>query len=216
MQGPITVFDGGVYAGDAKIEDLPPGSQRLISYGLDLDTEVAPQGKAQPEEFLSVRLLKGTMITARKFTRSVEYTVKNSGKKAKTVLVEYPIDPNWTLVKPKEPAEKTRDLYRFAVEAKPGEPAKLTVEQERIDRQQVAIDEPRRRRDPVLSERQGGQRARSRPRWPRSSSGSTRSSRWRSTGSNSSSGSARSARTRPASARTWPNSTARATSTRAT
>ena len=61
MQGPITVFDGGVYAGDAKIEDLPPGSQRLISYGLDLDTEVAPQSKGQPEELLSVRLLKGTL-----------------------------------------------------------------------------------------------------------------------------------------------------------
>ena len=68
MQGPITVFDGGVYAGDAKIEDLPPGSQRLISYGLDLDTEVAPESKGQPEELLSVRLLKGTMITARKFS----------------------------------------------------------------------------------------------------------------------------------------------------
>ena len=29
MQGPITVFDGGVYAGDARIEDLPPGGERL-------------------------------------------------------------------------------------------------------------------------------------------------------------------------------------------
>ena len=45
MQGPITVFDGGAYAGDAKIEDLPPGTQRLISYAMDLDTEVAPQSK---------------------------------------------------------------------------------------------------------------------------------------------------------------------------
>ena len=27
MQGPITVFDGGVYAGDARIEDLPPGQR---------------------------------------------------------------------------------------------------------------------------------------------------------------------------------------------
>lgn len=139
MQGPITVFDGGVYAGDAKIEDLPPGSQRLISYGLDLDTEVAPRSKGRPEELLSVRLLKGTMIATRKYARSVEYTVRNSGKKAKTVLVEYPIDPNWTLIKPKEPTEKTRNLYRFAVEAKPGEPAKLVVEEERTIRQQVAL-----------------------------------------------------------------------------
>ena len=49
MQGPITVFDGGAYAGDAKIEDLPPGTERLISYALDLNTEVAPgsQGPAR-------------------------------------------------------------------------------------------------------------------------------------------------------------------------
>jgi hypothetical protein len=139
MQGPITVFDGGVYAGDAKIEDLPPGGQRLISYGIDLDTEVAPQSTGRPEALLAVRLLKGTAIITHKYARSMEYTVKNSGKRAKTVLIECPIDPAWTLVSPKAPAEKTRDLYRFAVEAKPGELAKLAVEQERIDRQQVAL-----------------------------------------------------------------------------
>jgi len=139
MQGPITVFDGGTYAGDAKIKDLPPGSRRLISYGIDLDTEVAPQSKGRPEELLSVRILKGVMTVSRKYVRSVEYTVKNSGKKAKTVLIESPIDAAWTLVSPKKPTEKTRNLYRFAVEAKPGEPAKLVVDQERIARQQVAL-----------------------------------------------------------------------------
>ncbi len=139
MQGPITVFDGGVYAGDARIEDLPPGSQRLISYGLDLDTEVAPQSKPKPEELLSVRLLKGTLIASRKHTRATQYTVKNSGKQAKNVLIEYPIDPTWTLVSPKKPAEKTRQFYRFSVTAKPGEPARLLVAEERTDREQVVL-----------------------------------------------------------------------------
>jgi hypothetical protein len=88
---------------------------------------------------LSVRLLKGTLIASRKYVRATEYTVKNSAKKAKTVLVEYPLDAAWTLVSPKEPAEKTRDLYRFAVEAKPGEPAKLEVSEERTDRQVAAL-----------------------------------------------------------------------------
>jgi hypothetical protein len=140
MQGPITVFDGGVYAGDAKIEDVPPGAQRLLSYGLDLETEVAPQIKNQPEEFLSVRLLKGVMLTDRKFVRSQQYTVKNSGKQAKTVLIEYPIDAAWKLVSPEKPTEKTRDLYRFAVEAKPGEPAKLVVDEQRTERQEIALN----------------------------------------------------------------------------
>jgi hypothetical protein len=139
MQGPITVFDGGVYTGDAKIEDLPPGTERLISYALDLDTEVAPESKGHPEELLSVKLLKGTMIASRKYTRGTEYTVKNSGKAVKTVLIEYPFDPQWKLTAPAKPEEKTRNLYRFVVEAKPGEPFKLAVEEERTDQQQVAL-----------------------------------------------------------------------------
>ena len=49
MQGPITVFDGGAYAGDARIEDMQPGTERLISYALDLDTEVAPRRSAGPK-----------------------------------------------------------------------------------------------------------------------------------------------------------------------
>jgi len=140
MQGPITVFDGGSYAGDAKIEDLPPGTERLISYAMDLDTEVAPLTKGYPEELLSVRLLKGTMIATRKYVRGQEYTVKNSGKAAKKVLIEYPVDASWKLVKPEKPAEKTRDLYRFAVDAKPGEPVTILVEEERTDSQTVVIN----------------------------------------------------------------------------
>jgi hypothetical protein len=139
MQGPITVFDGGAYAGDAKIEDLPPGTERLISYALDLDTEVAPESKGHPEELLSVKLSKGTMIASRKYIRGTEYTVKNSSKAAKKVLVEYPLDPQWKLTTPAKADEKTRNLYRFVVEAKPGEPAKLLVEEERTDHQQIAL-----------------------------------------------------------------------------
>lgn len=139
MQGPITVLDEGVYAGDAKIDDLPPGSERLVSYAMDLDVEVAPAEKSRPEQLLSVRLLKGTMHVVRKYERAKEYTIKNSGSKTKTVLVEYPLDSTWHLVAPAEPAEKTRDRYRFAVQAEPGVPAKLTVEEEYTAGQQIAL-----------------------------------------------------------------------------
>ena len=49
MQGPVTVFDSDSYAGDALIGDLAPGSQRLISYAMDLDVEVAAEGKGEPD-----------------------------------------------------------------------------------------------------------------------------------------------------------------------
>ena len=91
MQGPITVFDGGAYAGDAKIDDLPPKSERLISYALDLDTEVAPESTGRPEQLVNVSIVKGTLHASRKLTRVQNYTVKNSGSKVKKVLIEYPL-----------------------------------------------------------------------------------------------------------------------------
>jgi len=65
--------------------------------------------------------------------------VKNSDDKAKTVLIEYPHDPAWKLVTPKEPAEKTRDQYRFAVQAEPGKPAKLEIEEEQLVNQSLVL-----------------------------------------------------------------------------
>ena len=53
LQGPITVFDGGIYAGDARIADLPPGQERLISYALDLKTEVETQAPAEQVEVVA-------------------------------------------------------------------------------------------------------------------------------------------------------------------
>ena len=35
--GPVTVLDKGGYAGDARIDNVPPGQERLLSYGIDLD-----------------------------------------------------------------------------------------------------------------------------------------------------------------------------------
>ncbi len=139
MQGPITVFDGGAYAGDAKIEDLPPKADRLISYALDLKTEVVPETKGRPEQLLSVKLIKGTMLISRKLSRTHSFTVKNSDAKTKTVLVELPLDVNWKLVSPKEPSEKTRDRYRFAVKAEPGKPTTLSVEEEQVVSQSLAL-----------------------------------------------------------------------------
>ena len=38
LGGPVTVFDEGRYAGDAQIDNVPPGETRLLSYGIDLQT----------------------------------------------------------------------------------------------------------------------------------------------------------------------------------
>jgi len=140
MQGPITVFDDGAYAGDAQIQDLPPKSERIISYAMDLDTEVAPTSSGDPEQLVNVKIVRGTLHATRKYGRKQSYVVKNSGNKEKKVLIEYPLDTNWTLIEPKEPTEKTRDQYRFVVKAEPGKPANLEIREERTATQQVYVN----------------------------------------------------------------------------
>jgi hypothetical protein len=139
MQGPVTVFEAGAYAGDARIEDMAPGSERLVSYAIDLDVEVNPRMEQAAEEIVSVKIAKGTLIATRKYARKKVFEIKNSGDKPVKLLVEHPRDGGWNLVAPKEPAETTRDRYRFAVVAEPGKPVKLDVAEERPDVQHVAL-----------------------------------------------------------------------------
>lgn len=139
MQGPITVFDDNTYAGNARILDLAPGSTRLVSYALDLETEIADETNQSPERLASLKLAKGIAIISHEQRRKHKYIVKNSGDKAKRVLIEQPLDTNWELLAPEKPAEKTRNLYRFAVQAEPGRPSELIVEEKRVTREDVAV-----------------------------------------------------------------------------
>jgi hypothetical protein len=132
MQGPITVFDDGAYAGDARIMDLPPSAERLISYALNLDVEVAREQKSAPDQITEIKIVRGTLSVSRKYEQTTEYTVKNSGKKKETVLIEHPINGGWELLKPTEPTERTRDMYRFSVDVEPGESTKLAVVEQRV------------------------------------------------------------------------------------
>ncbi len=129
MQGPITVFDGGAYAGDAQIHDLAPGQDRLISYALDLNTEVEPKMEGGTQELATVSLKKGTLLVSRRLVEERTYLVRNRGQKPKTVLIEHPYRADWKLAEPKDATERTRDQYRFSVAVDAGKTATLRVKE---------------------------------------------------------------------------------------
>jgi hypothetical protein len=139
MQGPITVFDGGIYAGDARIGDLQPGQERIITYALDLNTEVAPHAAPEKEEVISASLRKGTLLITRKFVEQKSYQVTNRDNKAKTVFVEHPIRPDWRLVEPGDAPEQTRELYRFKVSVDANSGATLQVREDKQLQQTVRL-----------------------------------------------------------------------------
>src|SRR5258705_258644 len=70
MQGPITVFEGSNYAGDARILDLQPNEERLLSFAVDLGTEVNPVPIHDAGRVVSVRAVRGVLHTTNKLRES--------------------------------------------------------------------------------------------------------------------------------------------------
>jgi len=139
MQGPITIFDGGIYAGDAQIADLPAGQERLLSYALDLKTEVEAQGVPGQEMVAAASLKKGVLVVTRKATQERAYAVANREAKRKVVLVEHPYRSDWRLVEPATASERARDVYRFEVPVAASGKAQLRVREERQIQQTVRL-----------------------------------------------------------------------------
>jgi hypothetical protein len=106
---------------------------------MDLDTEVAVTPGDESIHLVALQLAKGNAVVTHKSVRHRTFTVKNSGDGPKKILLEYPVQENWQLVEPKEPAEKTRKVYRFALTAEPGKPATLPIREEYATRQEVAL-----------------------------------------------------------------------------
>jgi hypothetical protein len=139
MQGPLTVFDGGAYAGDAQITDLAPGAEQLVTYALDLDTEVEPVQGSAPVTLVSVKISKGVFFSSSKAQQERTYNIRNRGTKNRTVLIEHPYQADWTLAGAVTPIERTRDAYRFAVTVAAGKSGTLSVVETRMLSQSVAL-----------------------------------------------------------------------------
>lgn len=137
--GPVTLFDGGAYAGDAVMEDVPPGDTRLISYAVDLSVVGERQDLGTNETRTTLAIHEGTLtITVRSRTKT-RYIFKSRAQADKTILVEHPFDAGAKLVAPAASAERTPTVYRFAVPVPAGKTATLDVVTEKPDSSTVAL-----------------------------------------------------------------------------
>jgi len=130
LQGPVTVLENGAYAGDAKINDVPPGQNRLLSYGIDLQMLVDSSSATQNSTIQTGKIVKGVMEVARKNVFSQTYKAENKGDKDKMLVIEHPFRQSWELIAPKETMEKTEQLYRFRLPVAAGKTASLQVQEQ--------------------------------------------------------------------------------------
>jgi hypothetical protein len=120
--GPLTVFEGDVYAGEAMLDTLSPDEDRLIPYAVDLSVDA--DVKHEPLSTVTMETFRGGLWTVRRaHCNKAVYRFHNKSDKAKELVLEHPIAPG-ELVDTAKPFLETRSYWRFSVSL----PARTTTE----------------------------------------------------------------------------------------
>jgi opacity protein-like surface antigen len=139
LQGPLTVLEKGGYAGDAQVDNLPAGQERLLSYGVDLQMLVNSIRNNQTSVVLTAKIVKGLLYVDRRLVSSQEYLADNKSDKEKMLVVEHPVRQGWTLVDSPKPYETTGSMYRFKVSAPAKKATSLLVKEQSVQTQTMAM-----------------------------------------------------------------------------
>jgi len=140
-QGPITVFEGSTYAGDTRVLDVQPNEERLVSYAIDLGTEVRPETGDGTARITNVKAVKGIVTTTTKVREVKNYKIANRSQQDRRLLIEHPNRTNqqFKLVETDKPVEDTKEVYRFEKRVKAGEETTFTVAEERDVNTQITL-----------------------------------------------------------------------------
>jgi hypothetical protein len=136
--GPITVFDGNSYAGEALIETLKTGDKRIVSYSIDLGTRITTHFDSTRDLVREIHVKRGLLQTKSAMQETKTYTIHNVDAKAKTLIIEHPERDGYKLIG-MTPRETTSTAYRFEVKLGPGATEKFPVNEERVYDESFAV-----------------------------------------------------------------------------
>jgi len=129
--GPITVYDGGAYGGEALMETLKTGDKRLISYAVDLGTRITEAFGSKQAVVREIHFNRGILTAKMAAEETRTYTARNVDQKAKTLIIEHPLRYGYTLLNQK-PLEKTPSNYRFEIALAANGTQEFPVAEERV------------------------------------------------------------------------------------
>jgi hypothetical protein len=139
LPGPISVFDGSAYAGDAQIGQIPKGDKRMLAYALDLEMAVITKPETHTT-LTKVTIVNGSIRQSYKdrLTTTYEFSNKDTTR-GRTLILEHPKSGDYELADTEKPTEQTQDLYRFTLPIEAGKGKKFTVTQERTRWEETGV-----------------------------------------------------------------------------
>ena len=129
-QGPVAVYDGDTFAGDSRLADVKPGESRLLSYAIDLTTDIKADTHESKSDIVGVKITNGNLVVKRVNRDTIRYTAVNRDTTPRTVWITQTLRKNWNLITPAKPVERTAELQRFELKVPANDAAKLDVTEE--------------------------------------------------------------------------------------
>jgi len=110
---------------------LQPKEERLISYAIDLGTEVEPVAHNVQDRITKIKVNKGIIHATHLVRESKTYNINNRSEHDRVVMIEHPYRPEFKLVTPEKYSERARDVYRFQIPVASTKSEKCEVTEER-------------------------------------------------------------------------------------
>lgn len=129
--GPITVFEGASYSGEALMTTLKAADKRLISYAVDLGTRLTTAYDSGRSVVREIHVNRGVLTARQAVQETRTYSIRNIDSKTKTLIIEQVQQPEYHVLNPK-PTETTATANRFEVKLDPDSTQKFPVVQERV------------------------------------------------------------------------------------
>jgi hypothetical protein len=131
--GVVTVYtaqEAGAYLGDARLDGIPAGDSRLLTFAVDRNLSVDRDSHSQ-REVTRGRIVAGVLHLTRLERRLTDYRLRTT--QDRTLWLEHPRRSGWRLVSHRDARleEETADRYRLGLDLEAGESQTLQVVEER-------------------------------------------------------------------------------------
>ena len=115
LGGPVTIFDGKTFAGEAMLDMVSQKDRALLSYAVDLHVKVEAVS-ACTEELVGIAVGRGRFVQKIDYLTTWAYEITSTADEPRQLIVCTPRAATHKLVAPKAAEEQTDDEFRFRVD----------------------------------------------------------------------------------------------------
>jgi len=126
-RGSFSIVENGNFGGEGLLDPIHAGEKRLLSYAADQAVHVTTESRHNATHITQISAAKGVLNIHHADVSEVTYVIHNAAADRRTIVLEHPVVKGFTLDSDPKPTETTPTVYRFRVEAAPGETVRLHV-----------------------------------------------------------------------------------------